>query len=375
MERYQTIDFKGKKVTYPDIKLVWWSGGNPIVHHQDLNRFLKAWQHPETIIVNEPWWTNTARCADIVLPACTNMERNDVARRKGAANYVMAMQKVVDPLYESRPDFDIYAAVAERLGYKEKFTEGLTEMQWLRKMYKKAREDGAVKDREMPDFDTFWKKGYVEFPERNVDHVLFSAFREDPYGKSLPTPSGKIELYSPEIAKFNYDDCPPHPTWIEPYEWLGSEKAKKHPFHLISCHPKYRLHSQLNNTRLREIYEVKGREPMWINPKDAKKRSIADGDVVRVYNDRGQILAGAVVTEGIRPDVIQIAEGAWYDPEEPGKIGTLCKHGSNNVLARDIGSSKLGQGSTVKTMLVDVEKYTKTLPPVTAFTPPVIMKS
>lgn len=371
----ETIDFKGKKLAYPDIKLVYWSGGNPIVHHQDINRLLQAWQHPETIIVHEPWWTNTAKYADIVLPAASNLESNDIARRKGGDNYIMAMQQVVEPLFESRRNFDIFASLAERLGFKEKFTGGRTEMEWLGHMYQGAQEKAMKKNLDMPDFDTFWKKGYVKFPEENVDHVLYAAFRKDPYGKALGTPSGKIELYSPKIAKFGYDNCPPHPTWMEPYEWLGSEKAKKHPLHLASCHPKYRLHSQLNNTWLRNLYEVKGREPMWINPEDAKKRGIADGDIVRVFNDRGQILAGALVTERIRPGVIQIAEGAWYDPEEPGKIGSLCKHGCNNLLSRDVGSSKLAQGSTVKTMLVEVEKFDRTPPPVTAFKTPVIIES
>lgn len=375
LEPGASIQFKGKKVTYPDIKLVWWSGGNPLVHHQDINRLVEAWQRPETIIVNEPWWTNTARHADIVLPATSNLERNDIARRKGADNFIMAMQQVVEPLYESRNDFDIFAAVAERLGFKDKFTEGLDEMQWLRKMYGQAEQTAAKKKLKMPGFDEFWEKGYVEFRQENVDHVLYEAFRRDPYRDALGTPSGKIELYSPKIDDFNYDDCPPHPTWLEPYEWLGSDKAKKHSLHLVSSHPKYRLHSQLNNTWLRELYEVKDREPMLISPQDAKKRGIADGDVVRVYNDRGQLLAGAVVTDRVRPGVIQIAEGAWYDPEEPGKAGSLCKHGCNNVLSRDVGSSKLGQGSTVKTMLVEVEKYTKTPPPVTIFSPPAIIES
>ncbi len=366
----QTIDFNGKEVTYPEIKLIWWSGGNPIVHHQDLNRLLQAWQIPETIIVNEPWWTNTARCADIVLPACSNMERNDIARRKGADNYLMAMQKVVDPLHESRPDFDIYAAVAERLGFKDEFTEGMNESQWLKQLYLNAQKDGEEKGLILPNFATFWKQGYANFPEENVNHVLYSAFRENPTADALPTPSGRIELYSEKIAAFGYDDCPPHPSWMEPYEWLGSTMAEQYPLHLTSCHPEYRLHSQLNNTRLRELYEVQEREPMLIHPRDAKARGITDGDVVRVFNGRGQILAGAVVTGRIRAGVIQIAEGAWYDPEEPGKADTLCKHGCNNVLSRDIGSSKLGQGSTVKTALVEVEKYNKPAPPVTAFTPP-----
>ena len=248
-------------------------------------------------------------------------------------------------------------------------------MGWLRKMYAGAQKQATKKKLSMPDFDTFWKQGYVEFPEQNVDNILYEKFRKDPVAKPLGTPSGRIEVFSPVIAKFNYDDCPPHPTWMEPAEWLGSDKAKTYPLHLVSCHSKYRLHSQLNNTWLRDTYEVQGREPMIINPVDAKNRGIKDGDVVRVFNDRGAMLVGAKVTDKVRPSVIRVDEGAWYDPAEPGKAGALCKHGNNNVLAMDIGSSKVGQGSAVKTMLVQVEKYEGPVPEVTAFKVPEIIES
>ena len=114
---------------------------------------------------------------------------------------------------------------------------------------------------------------------------------------------------------------------------------------------------------------------MSINPADAAKRGIKDGDLVRVFNGRGQMLAGAKVTKNVRPSVIRIDEGGWYDPVDPGKAGSLCKYGCNNVLANDVGSSKIGQGSSVKTMLVEVEKYTGPVPPVTAFNPPKVIAS
>ncbi len=370
----KTIDFKGKKVTYPDIKLVYWAGGNVFVHHQDINKLIKAWQKPETIIIHEPWWTASAKFADIVLPATTNMERNDISRRKGADNYVLTMQKIVDPIYEARNDFDIFADLAERLGFRDKFTKGLDEDGWLRRMYAKAQEQAEKKKLTMPDFETFWKDGYVEFPEQNVENILYSAFRKDPNAKPLGTPSGKIEIYSPVIASFGYDDSPPHPMWIEPYEWLGSKMAKTYPLHLVSSHPWNRLHSQLNQTSLRKTYTVQDREPIMMTPADAAKRGIKDGDIVRVFNARGQMLAGARITDRIRKSVVRVDEGGWYDPLEPGKRGSLCKYGCNNVLSKDVGSSKLGQGSTVKTHLVEVEKFTGPVPPVTAFTPPRILK-
>jgi biotin/methionine sulfoxide reductase len=101
------------------------------------------------------------------------------------------------------------------------------------------------------------------------------------------------------------------------------------------------------------------------------RRSISDGDVVRVFNDRGAILAGAVLSEAIRPGVIQIATGAWYDPETPGQIGSLDKHGNPNVLTPDRGSSKLAQGPTAQSTLVEVEKLCRQAPTISAFDPPI----
>ena len=113
LEPGATIDFDGKKLTYPDIRLVYWAGGNPFHHHQDLNRFLRAWQKPETIIVNESWWKATARHADIVLPATTTLERNDIGAN-GRDRFVIAMKKAIEPVGQSRNDFDIFEGLADR---------------------------------------------------------------------------------------------------------------------------------------------------------------------------------------------------------------------------------------------------------------------
>jgi len=103
---------------------------------------------------------------------------------------------------------------------------------------------------------------------------------------------------------------------------------------------------------------------------DAEARGIADGDIVRVFNDRGACLAGAVLRDDLRPGVEIMATGAWYDPVEPGEIGTLCKHGNPNVLTRDVGSSRLSRGCSAQTALVEVERFAGEPPPVTAFDPP-----
>lgn len=225
----------------------------------------------------------------------------------------------------------------------------------------------------MPDFESFWNgSGYVEFPvpADAKNYVKHADFRADPVKNPLGTPSGKIEIYSNTIADFKYDDCPPHPTWIEPTEWLGGTKAEKYPLHVVSPHPQYRLHSQLDNTVLRQAYEIGAREPIWINSENAKARGILDGDVVRVFNDRGSVLAGAFLTPRVRAGVVVLHEGAWYDPERPGEIGTPCKHGLINVLTLDKGTSKLAQGNIANTALVQVEKYGGPLPAITAFEAP-----
>lgn len=109
---------------------------------------------------------------------------------------------------------------------------------------------------------------------------------------------------------------------------------------------------------------------MWINPKDATSRNIRNGDIVRLRSPHGEILAGAVVTDDIRPGYVKVSEGGWYDPAEPGKPGSLCKHGNVNVLTKDIPTSKLADGNCGQSGIVQVEKLKGTPPPVTVFGPP-----
>ena len=354
------FDFNGVKAKYPDVKMAYWVGGNPFVHHQDRNRMVAAWKKLDTFIVQDFQWTPTARFADIVLPATTSYERNDVESVGDyAGSAIIAMKKVVDPVFESRNDYDIFTAIAAKLGKEKEFTEGKSEMDWIQSFYDAALTQAKAKNIAMPDFDAFWSgTGVVEFPVTSgKDFVRYAKFREDPLLEPLGTPSGKIEIYSKNIEKMGYDDCGPHPMWYEPTERLGGP-ATKYKLHIAASHPKSRLHSQLCGTKLRETYAIAGHEPCWINPKDAAARSISDGDVVRVFNDRGQILAGAKVTDAMRPGVIRVNEGGWYDPLEPGKPGTLCKYGDVNTLSMDIGTSKLGQGNCGHSIVGEVEKYT-----------------
>jgi biotin/methionine sulfoxide reductase len=361
--------FDGEDRVYPDTRMIYWCGGNPFHHHQDLNRLIEAWRRPETIIVNEPWWTATARYADIVLPATTTLERNDIGA-SSRDRFIIAMKKAVDPVGGARNDYDIFRTLARGLGFEDAFTEGREEMDWLRHIYEVSRQDASRVGVELPNFDAFWEQGYAESPAPKTPHTVLSKFRADPAANPLKTPSGKIEIFCDEIAGFNYDDCPGHPVWMEPLEWLGSHKAATFPLHMISNQPAGKLHSQMDFAGESADLKINGREPVLLHPDDAASRSIRANDIVRVFNDRGATLAAAVVTDGVRPGVIRLATGAWYDPREPGRLGALDKHGNPNMLTPDKGTSKLGQGPIAHTALVEVERFEGDPGEVTAFAPP-----
>ena len=365
-------DFNGERRQYPDIRLVYWAGGNPFHHHQDLSRLVRAWRRPETIIVHEPWWTASARHADIVLPATTTLERNDI----GAGSrdrWLMAMKQAVPPQDGARNDFDIFADLAAALGFGDAFTLGRTELDWVRALYEGTCDRARMAGIELPGFDEFWAAGGTEIPYER-EFVLFADFRADPRAHPLRTPSGRIEIVSETIAGFGYADCPGHPCWLPPDEWAGGDRAARYPLHLLSNQPKSRLHGQLDMGRVSLATKVHGREPCRINPADAAARGIGDGDVVLVANDRGRCLAGAVVTDAVRPGVVQMSTGAWYDPLDPADPDSVDKHGNPNVLTQDRGTSRLGQGPSAQSALVEVSRFDGPVPPITAFSQPAVAR-
>jgi biotin/methionine sulfoxide reductase len=365
----EAFDFDGTRLTYPDIRLVYWCGGNPFHHHQHLARLRQALARPATIVVHESFWTPMARHADVVLPATMTLERNDIAGSSHDA-CLIAMRQAVEPWGEARSDFAIFADLAAALGVGERFTEGRDEMAWLRQLYDGWRVAAGLPS--APPFDEFWAAGFLEIPEGDEDLVLFKQFRADPERAPLGTPSGKIEIFSATIDGFAYEDCPGHPTWLEPTEWLGAELAGRFPLHLVANNPTARLHSQLDVGGFSQSTKVHGREPIRVHPADAAARGIQSGDTVRVFNDRGSCLAGAVVTDTVRPRVVQLSTGAWYDPLDPSDPDSMCVHGNPNVLTFDRGTSKLAQGCSGQHALVQVERWTGPLPPIRAYDPPPI---
>jgi biotin/methionine sulfoxide reductase len=359
-------DYNGKRLNYPDIEVILWAGGNPYHHHQDLNRLRKAWANPGTVIVSEPWWTATARHADIVLPCSTTLERNDFAAGSNDT-YITPMRQAVEPFAEARSDFEIFSALAERFDKFDEFTERRNEMQWVEHLYEQTRQRADAAGVHLPDFAEFWQGEQIDMREQ-LDEQRFALekFRDDPNENPLRTPSGRIELFSETIASFDYDDCGGHPMWFDKQEWLGSAQARRFPLHLVSNQPKTRLHSQLDNGKTSQDAKVSGREIVRINPEDAAARKISEGDIVRLFNDRGACLAAVALTEGIRPGVVELPTGAWFDPAGE----SLEIHGNPNVLTRDAGTSKLAQGPTAHSCLIEVEKYAGELPDLTVFRQP-----
>jgi biotin/methionine sulfoxide reductase len=287
---------------------------------------------------------------------------------------MIAMKQAVAPYAQSRHDYDAFSDLASAMGFGEAFTEGRTSAEWLRHLYDDWRQAALDVDPEIPEFDTFWERGHIELPIFSDDMVSFSAFRNDPAGNALKTPSGKIEIFSDTIAGFGYDDCMGHAAWFEPKEWLGSPAVSEYPLQLVANNPATRLHSQLDGGEYSQASKVQGREPVRINPVDAEARGIADGDVVRLFNSRGSCLAGARVSDAVRPGVVQLSTGAWYDPVDPSDLTSMCGHGNPNVLTFDQGTSKLAQGCAGQHALVQLERFDGALPRIRAYDPPAVVE-
>ena len=232
----KVIDFNGTKVTYPEVRLVMWAGGNPFAHQPDTMNPERAWKKPETVIVTATVWTATARHADIVLPAATAFEHADITNIGTYSNDgIVAMQQAIEPQWESKSDYWIFSQLAERLGCQEAFTEDLDEMGWIRRLYGDAQKMGERIGVKLPNFEDFWKTGYVLFDVREKDRkfVAFEDFRKDPKTHSLDTESGLIQLYSPKIAGYKYADCLGHQSYFVPSEGVNT-KTQDTPLALMA---------------------------------------------------------------------------------------------------------------------------------------------
>ncbi|MBI2847358.1 MAG: molybdopterin-dependent oxidoreductase [Chloroflexi bacterium] len=327
---------KGKSGGYPaDYKLAYVIGTNYVNQYLDTNKIAMALKKLEFIVVQEQVMTAMARFADILLPTCTIMEKNDIAVGGGTPMFGY-MRKVIEPLHESRSQFEIANKLAEKLGIKG--YNDKTEDEWLREF---------IKGSDAPDYEEFKRKGRYKV-KLSEPYVSFKEQLANVGKKPFPTPSGRIELYSQKLAEMKTPNLPPIPKYVEAWESRRDPLSKKYPLQLITSHPKRRAHTQYETLPwLRELVP----QAVLINTHDAQARGIQDGDLVRVFNDRGEMAIKAKVTERIMPGVVDIPQGAWYDPDEKG----VDRGGCVNVLTRDEPSPAGSFPSN--TGLVQVQKY------------------
>ncbi len=376
----------------PEVRMFYRYGGSFIGTLTEGNTWIKAFQSPKLdMIVNQDcWWCNETRFADIILPACTNLERNDIAEFSNCGwmspdtisscnhRIIVYQQKCIEPVGESRSDYQIFSDLAERLGIKKEYTEGNSEEDWIKKMFNWSDLPGYI------SYQDFKKKGYfiVPLPEdyrpspslrwfyegRECDTPDFSnPKRQTEKGKELATYSGKIEFVSQSLKQHLPDDKerPALPRYIPSWEGHTSELAEKYPLQLIIPHPRFSHHTHYDHSqwiwdipvhrRLKNDYYW---QTVRIHPVDAKARNIKDGDIVKLYNDRGAVLGIAHVTERLRPGVIHAYEAsAKYDPVEPGKPYTVDRGGCINILTSTRPMSKNAPGFAPNSCLTEVTRW------------------
>ncbi|MCX8032201.1 MAG: molybdopterin-dependent oxidoreductase [Thermoleophilia bacterium] len=361
------------KYTYPreggtEIHMIWTDTPSWVTCWNDTNSYVRALQHPkiEFILAQHPWMENDCLLADLVLPSLTVLETKDIGVETLSGQFACLFyeDQAIAPRGESKSDYEIVCAIAERLGVLEEYTGGKSVDDWIKIGWENS---GAANE---ISFEELKEKGYYvvpQDPDWEKEKAGLYDFYVDPENHPLSTPSGKIEFYSERLAKHFPDDNerPPMPRWIPEGEShnenrLG-ERGKKYPLLVVSNHPRWRVHSQHDDmVWLREIRtcKIKGPdgyyyEPLWIHPDDARPRGISDGDVVKIYNERGAVLAAAWVTERIRPGAVYIDHGARWDPLEP---GVLDRGGAINTITPHKTTSKNATGMVCSGFLVEVER-------------------
>jgi anaerobic selenocysteine-containing dehydrogenase len=367
-----TIEDQFVKYTYPaegcsEVHMIWTDSPCWITCWNDSNSYIKALRSPkiEFILAQHPWLENDCQFADIILPVNTKFEEQDIAMDIAGGQFYTVLHegKCIEPIGESKSDYETVCMIAEKLGLLEVYTGGKS----VEELIKISFEYSGVQD--LISYEEFEKKGYFVIPtdpDWDKFPVGMKKFYDDPDNNRLNTPSGKIEFCSQNLTKYFPDDKerPPVPHWIEKGEShderISSERAKKYPLLLMSNHGRWRVHANNDDnvwTREAPTCKVTGPdmykyEPLWMNPSDAEARDIRDGDVVKIYNERGVVLGGAYVTERMMPGVVYMDHGARYDPIVPGEID---RGGAINTITPHNVTSKKATGMVVSSFLVEVE--------------------
>jgi anaerobic dimethyl sulfoxide reductase subunit A len=333
-----------------DIKLIYSVASNALINqHANINRsaaILRDETKVEFIIVQDQFLTPTGRFADLILPACTQFETYGCEDGWKYGDEVILMPKLVEPLGQSKSDYQICADIADRLGFGDQYTQGRDERGWVEWILGRYRE---TRFPDIPSLDEFEAQNIgVYAPPVTNPAVAFEDFRRDPLNHPLQTSSGKIEIFSPKLQALDNPEIPPVPKYIQEWESPFGPEAKDYPLQAIGHHTMHRVHSTHdNNDWLAEAFPHR----VFINPLDARARGIIEGEKVKVFNARGAIILPCRFTERIMPGVIDIPQGAWWTPDELG----IDQRGSINVLTSERWTP-LAFGTTQHTLMVQVEK-------------------
>ena len=366
-----------------DIKLIYAVATNCLINqHANVNRsaeILRDESKVEFLVVQDNFLTPTARFADIILPACTQFETWGVEDGWKYSDEVILQPKLVDPPGECKSDYQICAEIAQRLGIGNAYTEGRDEKAWVEYCLSVWR---STRFPDLPTLDEFLVSNIGAYSNPvTKPAIAFQDFRRDPEQFPLKTPSGKIEIFSTQLFDRNNPiEIPPIPKYIQEWEHpfgdtdyadytdshgenqkekirenpcpsVKSVYKKEFPLQAIGHHTLHRVHSTHdNNDWLGEAFPQR----IFINPLDAAERGIRDGDLVRAWNERGEVVIPARVTPRILPGVVDIPQGAWWAPNQSG----VDFGGCINVLTSEKWTP-YAFGTAQHTIMVQVEKYRK----------------
>lgn len=331
-----------------NIKMIFNLASNTLINqHGDINRtakLLKDTSKCEFIVCSDLFMTASAKFADLLLPGISMFEEENITKPWKFTDFLGFNNKVIEPLYECKTEYEWIRELAKRIGLEEEFTEGRDYSQWMSYIY----EDLRTSEPELPEYDEFREKGIYKFEEGHYP-ISFEKEVKDPKHYPFPTPSGKIELFSTKLWKTPMKDfMPPIPRYVAPPEGPQDPLTKRFPLQLSGWHSKCRTHTvHDNNLNLRKLDPQK----LWIHPEDAAARSINDGDMVLVYNDRGQLKIPAKITDRVAKGVTTLSQGTWYTPDENG----VDTRGSINVLTSQ-RPTPFARGNGQHTNLVEVQK-------------------